>query len=132
MDAVLFYLYIKKKIKIQFSHLLFLFLVLLQLFDYIAECMSDFLDKHHIKHKKLPLGFTFSFPVRHEDIDKVGLVHLSTVLSFCITVISWLIILFMQFFCHVLLHRVSCLTGPKVSRHPGLKGTMLLVYSEML
>ncbi|CAI5649708.1 unnamed protein product [Oreochromis niloticus] len=40
------------------------------LFDYIAECMSDFLDKHHIKHKKLPLGFTFSFPVRHEDIDK--------------------------------------------------------------
>ena len=42
-----------------------------QLFDYIAECISDFLDKHHIKHKKLPLGFTFSFPVRHEDIDKV-------------------------------------------------------------
>uniref|UniRef100_A0A7N9AV15 Phosphotransferase n=1 Tax=Mastacembelus armatus TaxID=205130 RepID=A0A7N9AV15_9TELE len=40
------------------------------LFDYIAECMSDFLAKHHIKHKKLPLGFTFSFPVRHEDIDK--------------------------------------------------------------
>lgn len=47
-------------------------MVLLQLFDYIAECMSDFLDKHHLKHKKLPLGFTFSFPVRHEDIDKVG------------------------------------------------------------
>ncbi|XP_062855474.1 hexokinase-4 isoform X2 [Trichomycterus rosablanca] len=40
------------------------------LFDYIAECISDFLDKHHIKHKKLPLGFTFSFPVRHEDLDK--------------------------------------------------------------
>ncbi|XP_059921366.1 hexokinase-4 [Gadus macrocephalus] len=40
------------------------------LFDYIAECISDFLGKHHIKHKKLPLGFTFSFPVRHEDIDK--------------------------------------------------------------
>lgn len=51
-------------------------MVLLQLFDYIAECMSDFLDKHHIKHKKLPLGFTFSFPVRHEDLDKVGHVHL--------------------------------------------------------
>ncbi|XP_056457497.1 hexokinase-4 isoform X2 [Gadus chalcogrammus] len=40
------------------------------LFDYIAECISDFLGKHHIKHKKLSLGFTFSFPVRHEDIDK--------------------------------------------------------------
>ncbi|XP_010875012.1 hexokinase-4 [Esox lucius] len=40
------------------------------LFDYIAECISDFLNIQHIKHKKLPLGFTFSFPVRHEDIDK--------------------------------------------------------------
>uniref|UniRef100_A0A8C7SX03 Phosphotransferase n=1 Tax=Oncorhynchus mykiss TaxID=8022 RepID=A0A8C7SX03_ONCMY len=40
------------------------------LFDYIAECISDFLNRQHIKHKKLPLGFTFSFPVRHENIDK--------------------------------------------------------------
>ncbi|KAI1900904.1 hypothetical protein AGOR_G00054640 [Albula goreensis] len=40
------------------------------LFDYIAECISDFLTKHNLKHKKLPLGFTFSFPVRHEDLDK--------------------------------------------------------------
>ncbi|ELK13027.1 Glucokinase [Pteropus alecto] len=40
------------------------------LFDYVSECISDFLDKHQMKHKKLPLGFTFSFPVRHEDIDK--------------------------------------------------------------
>lgn len=44
----------------------------MQLFDYISECISDFLDRHHMKHKKLPLGFTFSFPVRHEDIDKVS------------------------------------------------------------
>lgn len=40
------------------------------LFDYVAGCISDFLDKHNLKHKKLPLGFTFSFPVRHEDLDK--------------------------------------------------------------
>ncbi|XP_059511981.1 hexokinase-4 isoform X2 [Myotis daubentonii] len=40
------------------------------LFDYVSECISDFLDKHQMKHRKLPLGFTFSFPVRHEDIDK--------------------------------------------------------------
>ncbi|KAE8619018.1 hypothetical protein XENTR_v10009569 [Xenopus tropicalis] len=40
------------------------------LFDYIAECISDYLDQQNMKHKKLPLGFTFSFPVRHEDIDK--------------------------------------------------------------
>lgn len=50
-------------------------LCVLQLFDYISECISDFLDKHQMKHKKLPLGFTFSFPVRHEDIDKVGQVQ---------------------------------------------------------
>ncbi|NXJ86435.1 HXK4 Glucokinase, partial [Trogon melanurus] len=36
------------------------------LFDYISECISDFLDKHPPPPKKLPLGFTFSFPVRHE------------------------------------------------------------------
>ncbi|KAG9335478.1 hypothetical protein JZ751_004607 [Albula glossodonta] len=40
------------------------------LFDFIAECISDFLASQDLKHKKLPLGFTFSFPVRHEDIDK--------------------------------------------------------------
>uniref|UniRef100_A0A8C5PCU2 Phosphotransferase n=1 Tax=Leptobrachium leishanense TaxID=445787 RepID=A0A8C5PCU2_9ANUR len=40
------------------------------LFDYIAECISDYLGRQNMKHKKLPLGFTFSFPVRHEDIDK--------------------------------------------------------------
>ncbi|XP_011614105.2 hexokinase-4 isoform X1 [Takifugu rubripes] len=45
------------------------------LFDYIAECMSHFLDHYHMKHKKLPLGFTFSFPVRHEDIDKGILIN---------------------------------------------------------
>lgn len=52
--------------------LTFLSVRLVQLFDYISECISDFLDKHNIKHKKLPLGFTFSFPVRHEDLDKVS------------------------------------------------------------
>lgn len=106
-------------------------MVLLQLFDYIAECMSDFLDKHHIKHKKLPLGFTFSFPVRHEDLDKVGHVHLSTVLSSCNAVMFIVDFLCLCIFCFTCLHRASCLTGPKVSRRPGLKGTMLLVYSEM-
>uniref|UniRef100_UPI00398F0F1A hexokinase-4 isoform X1 n=2 Tax=Pristiophorus japonicus TaxID=55135 RepID=UPI00398F0F1A len=40
------------------------------LFDYIAQCISNFLDQYSMKDKKLPLGFTFSFPVRHEDIDK--------------------------------------------------------------
>ena len=33
-----------------------------ELFDFIAESMSDFLKKHGIT-RRLPLGFTFSFPV---------------------------------------------------------------------
>ena len=33
-----------------------------ELFDFIAQSMSDFIKKHGIT-RKLPLGFTFSFPV---------------------------------------------------------------------
>ena len=33
-----------------------------QLFDFIVESMANFLKKHSID-RKLPLGFTFSFPV---------------------------------------------------------------------
>lgn len=33
-----------------------------ELFDFIAQSMADFLKKHKIG-RKLPLGFTFSFPV---------------------------------------------------------------------
>ncbi|KAH0623521.1 hypothetical protein JD844_006352 [Phrynosoma platyrhinos] len=43
------------------------------LFEYVADCLSDFMETKDIKHKKLPLGFTFSFPCRQtklaEDID---------------------------------------------------------------
>lgn len=90
--------------------------------------MSDFLDKHHIKHKKLPLGFTFSFPVRHEDIDKVGCCRVLNrfklgVPYYCKVKVD---------FCFPPLLRVSCLTGPKALRLPGLKGTTSSVYSEML
>ncbi|KAL0964685.1 hypothetical protein UPYG_G00327550 [Umbra pygmaea] len=33
-----------------------------QLFDHVAECLGDFMEKQNIKDKKLPVGFTFSFP----------------------------------------------------------------------
>ncbi|KAK5873838.1 hypothetical protein PBY51_018841 [Eleginops maclovinus] len=33
-----------------------------KLFDHVAECLGDFMEKHSIKDKKLPVGFTFSFP----------------------------------------------------------------------
>nr|XP_032806609.1 hexokinase-4 isoform X2 [Petromyzon marinus] len=45
------------------------------LFDYIAECIANYLDKLNMKHKKLPLGFTFSFPVKHVDLDKGILIN---------------------------------------------------------
>lgn len=44
---------------------------LFQLFDHIAECLANFLEKMAIKDKKLPLGFTFSFPCQQTKLDEV-------------------------------------------------------------
>ncbi|KAF4018875.1 hypothetical protein G4228_010598 [Cervus hanglu yarkandensis] len=41
-----------------------------QLFDHVAECLGDFMEKKKIKDKKLPVGFTFSFPCRQSRIDE--------------------------------------------------------------
>ncbi|XP_072334867.1 hexokinase-1-like isoform X2 [Scyliorhinus torazame] len=41
-----------------------------QFFDHIAECLGDFIQKQGIKDKKLPLGFTFSFPCRQSKLDE--------------------------------------------------------------
>lgn len=46
---------------------------LLQLFDHIAECLANFMEKMNIKEKKLPLGFTFSFPCQQTKLDEVHL-----------------------------------------------------------
>ncbi|XP_062874326.1 hexokinase-2 isoform X2 [Trichomycterus rosablanca] len=45
-----------------------------ELFDHIAECLANFLDKMGIKEKKLPLGFTFSFPCQQNKLDESILV----------------------------------------------------------
>ncbi|KAK9975186.1 hypothetical protein ABG768_023241 [Culter alburnus] len=45
-----------------------------ELFDYIAECLYNFLEKMGIKEKKLPLGFTFSFPCQQTKLDESFLV----------------------------------------------------------
>uniref|UniRef100_A0A4W4FEV4 Hexokinase-2 n=1 Tax=Electrophorus electricus TaxID=8005 RepID=A0A4W4FEV4_ELEEL len=45
-----------------------------ELFDHIAECLANFLDKLNIKDKKLPLGFTFSFPCQQTKLDESFLV----------------------------------------------------------
>uniref|UniRef100_A0A336LRV3 Phosphotransferase n=2 Tax=Culicoides sonorensis TaxID=179676 RepID=A0A336LRV3_CULSO len=34
-----------------------------QLFDHIAECLSNFMKEHQVYNERLPLGFTFSFPL---------------------------------------------------------------------
>uniref|UniRef100_A0A8C3TX06 hexokinase n=1 Tax=Catharus ustulatus TaxID=91951 RepID=A0A8C3TX06_CATUS len=41
-----------------------------RLFDHVAECLGDFMEKQQIKDKKLPVGFTFSFPCRQTKLDE--------------------------------------------------------------
>ncbi|XP_015666616.1 hexokinase-2-like [Protobothrops mucrosquamatus] len=41
-----------------------------QLFDYIADCLANFMERLQIKNRKLPLGFTFSFPCRQTKLDE--------------------------------------------------------------
>ncbi|XP_035484099.2 hexokinase HKDC1 isoform X2 [Scophthalmus maximus] len=45
-----------------------------ELFDHIAECVSDFLDYMGIKNDRLPAGFTFPFPCEQTAIDTCKLV----------------------------------------------------------
>lgn len=44
-----------------------------QLFDHVAECLGDFMEKQKIKDKKLPVGFTFSFPCSQSKLDEAVL-----------------------------------------------------------
>uniref|UniRef100_A0A672GPS5 Hexokinase-2 n=1 Tax=Salarias fasciatus TaxID=181472 RepID=A0A672GPS5_SALFA len=45
-----------------------------RLFDHVAECLGDFMEKQNIKDKKLPVGFTFSFPCHQAKLDEGYLV----------------------------------------------------------
>uniref|UniRef100_A0A8C5Q7I6 Hexokinase-2 n=1 Tax=Leptobrachium leishanense TaxID=445787 RepID=A0A8C5Q7I6_9ANUR len=40
-----------------------------ELFDYVADCLGDFMNKRKIT-EKLPLGFTFSFPCKQSKLDE--------------------------------------------------------------
>uniref|UniRef100_A0A8C4HZX9 Hexokinase-2 n=1 Tax=Dicentrarchus labrax TaxID=13489 RepID=A0A8C4HZX9_DICLA len=44
-----------------------------RLFDHVADCLSDFMEKQKIKDKKLPVGFTFSFPCAQSKLDEAVL-----------------------------------------------------------
>ncbi|XP_075279252.1 hexokinase HKDC1 isoform X2 [Opisthocomus hoazin] len=41
-----------------------------ELFDYVADCLLDFMETNNLKHKKLPLGFTFSFPCKQTKLEE--------------------------------------------------------------
>ncbi|XP_050543267.1 hexokinase type 2 isoform X2 [Daktulosphaira vitifoliae] len=42
-----------------------------ELFDHIAKCLAEFVKKHKVDNSKaLPLGFTFSFPLRQVGLTK--------------------------------------------------------------
>ncbi len=41
------------------------------LFDHIASCLHEFVVEYKLQDKKLPLGFTFSFPCKQEGLAKV-------------------------------------------------------------
>lgn len=45
-----------------------------QLFDHIAESLATFVKSRKLDDKILPLGFTFSFPVRQKGLDKGELI----------------------------------------------------------
>ncbi|CAH1408363.1 unnamed protein product [Nezara viridula] len=44
-----------------------------ELFDFFAKSLADFTEKHGISNKKLPLGFTFSFPTDQYALDSAYL-----------------------------------------------------------
>ncbi|XP_043840961.1 hexokinase HKDC1 [Dromiciops gliroides] len=41
-----------------------------ELFDYVADCVADFMKTRNIEHKKLPLGLTFSFPCQQRKLEE--------------------------------------------------------------
>ncbi|KAF3852755.1 hypothetical protein F7725_006110 [Dissostichus mawsoni] len=45
-----------------------------RLFGHVADCLGDFMEKQNIKDKKLPVGFTFSFPCAQTKLDEAVLV----------------------------------------------------------
>ncbi|KAG4068563.1 hypothetical protein HA402_004904 [Bradysia odoriphaga] len=46
-----------------------------QLFDHIAECLANFMKEHSVYAERLPLGFTFSFPLLQLGLTKGLLVR---------------------------------------------------------
>ncbi|CAL4067729.1 unnamed protein product [Meganyctiphanes norvegica] len=45
-----------------------------ELFDFLADCVKDFIEKYKIDDKYIQMGFCFSFPMYHEALD-VGILY---------------------------------------------------------
>ncbi|XP_049711699.1 hexokinase HKDC1 isoform X1 [Elephas maximus indicus] len=41
-----------------------------ELFEYVVDCLADFMKTKDLKHKKFPLGLTFSFPCRQTKLEE--------------------------------------------------------------
>ncbi|XP_028915043.1 hexokinase HKDC1 [Ornithorhynchus anatinus] len=41
-----------------------------ELFEYVADCLVDFVKAKDMQHKKIPLGFTFSFPCKQTKLEE--------------------------------------------------------------
>lgn len=83
----------------------------MQLFDHIATCLGDFIKNHKLEDQVLPLGFTFSFPLKQQGLKKgvlerwtkgfscdgvvgeevVGMLETAITKAVCITIYSLLI-----------------------------------------
>lgn len=50
--------------------LMILLFLACQLFDHIAECLANFMSENDMFNEKLPLGFTFSFPLQQVGLTK--------------------------------------------------------------
>jgi hexokinase len=46
----------------------------LQLFDHIAACLAEFIEKYSLHTQQLPLGLTFSFPCRQYGLSSAVLI----------------------------------------------------------
>lgn len=46
----------------------------LKLFDFLAECISDFVHEYQVHDRVIPMGFTFSFPMHQRSLDSGYLV----------------------------------------------------------
>ncbi|KAK6012292.1 Hexokinase [Ostertagia ostertagi] len=68
-----------------------------ELFDHIAECMARFMEEQGIPFsRKLPLGFTFSFPCQQEGLTRFVSIERSkpcglgdAVPASCVAKLSW-------------------------------------------